>query len=764
MLPADADAAFDRIAGLTRRALGVPTALVTLVDQHRQVFPGAVGLPMPWQETRETPLTHSFCQYVVGNGAPLIVEDARNDALLASNGAVDDIGVIAYAGMPLTGADGAVIGSLCAIDDAPRAWTVEQLADLRDLAAACSSELQLRGVAQIALDASVRAEDLLATMPVGYIAYDTQWRVTAANAEAARIVKATVQDLVGHVLWDLFPATVGSEFETIYRRVASSGVGEIFEYFYPEPLRRWYEIRVQRDQQGVSAYFVDVTTRREGETRADRILAAMPVGFMLMDEDWRILAANSLGAELAGLTVDALVGSVMWELFPALIGSPVEAVYRRVADTGVSEVVEAHYPEPFNAWYDVRAVAESGRVALYFHDVSDRHAIQALAELRAEHDRTVAEALQTALLTELPSVEGIQLAARYLTATGTERVGGDWYDAVVQPHGAMTVSIGDVTGHGIEAAANMGQLRAMLRGFLWDDDRSPARGVFRLDQAIRGLDGRVMGTLIAGLVETSGSGDVSLRWTNAGHPVPIMLHPDGATESLDSKPELMLGAVPDVRRSDHTRTLPPGSTLLLYTDGLIETRTESLAHGTEQLCDALTRNAARELPDLLDAVLRELRADTREDDVAVLAIRIDDRAAPADEPLTLSSDVRAPASARAYVAERAVALPPQTVGHALILVSELVTNAVLHGQPVITVAVELDPTGITVTVHDGGSTLPARNAALPDLRAPGGRGLPILNALASEWGVRTDSAVPGKDVWFRLRSGSDDPAEGHRWS
>ncbi|WP_137295698.1 sensor histidine kinase [Nocardioides dongxiaopingii] len=135
---------FDHYARLVRRSLGVPVGLVSIVEDYRQVFPGALGLPDPWQEERETPLTHSFCKYVVAEEKPLIIEDAREEPRLAENLAIPVLGVIAYAGWPITNSLGQVVGSLCAIDGEPRAWTVVDLENLSDLAAACSAEIAQR--------------------------------------------------------------------------------------------------------------------------------------------------------------------------------------------------------------------------------------------------------------------------------------------------------------------------------------------------------------------------------------------------------------------------------------------------------------------------------------------------------------------------------------------------------------------------------------------------------------------------------------------
>ena len=124
--------------------LRVPVALVSLVEADRQVFPGLVGLAEPWATRRQTPLSHSLCQHVVATGHPLVLADARSDERTCTSLAIGDLGVVAYAGMPLTDSDGHVLGSLCAIDTEPREWSDQELADLADLTEACGTELRLR--------------------------------------------------------------------------------------------------------------------------------------------------------------------------------------------------------------------------------------------------------------------------------------------------------------------------------------------------------------------------------------------------------------------------------------------------------------------------------------------------------------------------------------------------------------------------------------------------------------------------------------------
>ena len=147
MLDSEPDEEFDILTRLAAQLLGTPVALVSLVDDQRQFFKSQVGLPHPWDKSRQTPLSHSFCQWVVSSDEELVVSDAREHAILRTNGAISDLGVVAYAGVPLSAATGETIGSFCAIDCKPRDWNSEQLATLRDLGQvvnACSAFNQLR--------------------------------------------------------------------------------------------------------------------------------------------------------------------------------------------------------------------------------------------------------------------------------------------------------------------------------------------------------------------------------------------------------------------------------------------------------------------------------------------------------------------------------------------------------------------------------------------------------------------------------------------
>jgi hypothetical protein len=143
LLDSDVSPSFDRLARLAAQVLHAPVALVSLVAEDRQFFKSCLGLPEPWASERGSPLTHSFCQHAVVSRAPLIVTDAREHPVLRDNLAIRDMGVIAYAGIPLIEADGHALGTLCVIDSQPRYWTSHQIGLLEDIAASVVTEISL---------------------------------------------------------------------------------------------------------------------------------------------------------------------------------------------------------------------------------------------------------------------------------------------------------------------------------------------------------------------------------------------------------------------------------------------------------------------------------------------------------------------------------------------------------------------------------------------------------------------------------------------
>lgn len=242
---------------------------------------------------------------------------------------------------------------------------------------------------------------------------------------------------------------------------------------------------------------------------------------------------------------------------------------------------------------------------------------------RYEVNRDIAETLQRALLTDLPASPGLRLAARYLPATHGLNIGGDWYDAFRQPDGSLIVVIGDVTGHGLRAAVMMSQLRTALRAYAVDGG-SPGRLLTRLHTFLHHLQPDLYATAV---IARFRPGDPELTWAAAGHPPPVLRTPDGRVRTLDAKPGAMLGIPLRQDIPDHTVRLPPGSTLALYTDGLVERRAQGIDPGIERLGGALAALDERELAGDLDGcaerLLHPLLSDSeRDDDVCLLLCHV----------------------------------------------------------------------------------------------------------------------------------------------
>jgi serine phosphatase RsbU (regulator of sigma subunit) len=274
---------------------------------------------------------------------------------------------------------------------------------------------------------------------------------------------------------------------------------------------------------------------------------------------------------------------------------------------------------------------------LVAQDAADRAGL-ALDNARLYGEQVqLAEGLQRSLLTDPPEPDHAQIAVRYLPAAEAARVGGDWYDAFLQPNGSTMVVIGDVVGHDTAAAAAMGQLRGLLRGIATYSDESPLEVLRGLDSSMATLQMHTLATAAVARFEQTAEererGVTRMRWANAGHLPPLVINPDGSVAELASWcGDLLLGVDAETRRRESVVTLDRGSTVLLYTDGLIERRDADLDQGLARLRDALAELADRPLENLLDELLERLVHGQPGDDVALVAVRLhpQDRPRPAE--------------------------------------------------------------------------------------------------------------------------------------
>ncbi|MEU1046911.1 SpoIIE family protein phosphatase [Streptomyces sp. NPDC005897] len=281
--------------------------------------------------------------------------------------------------------------------------------------------------------------------------------------------------------------------------------------------------------------------------------------------------------------------------------------------TGALTVVRTDPAHPFDRG-DLEAVGDVGRRVGMVIDNTRRYGRQ----------RAVAEAMQRNLLAPLPRPGRLRPAARYQPAPAGSQVGGDWYDAFTLKDGALALVIGDVVGHDLTAAAGMAQLHGMLRSLAWDHTGPPGAVVDRLDAAMPVITTVPLATLILARVEGDpDTGPWTLHWTSAGHPPPLLLSPDGTACYLEAGQGLLLGtgSAAGAGRPDATHPLEPGSTLLLYTDGLVETPGSDLDTGLDRLRRHALAHAPEPLDTLCDHVLAHVPPGST-DDVALLALRM----------------------------------------------------------------------------------------------------------------------------------------------
>ncbi|MFJ9039335.1 SpoIIE family protein phosphatase [Streptomyces sp. NPDC102406] len=366
----------------------------------------------------------------------------------------------------------------------------------------------------------------------------------------------------------------------------------------------------------------------------------------------------------------------------------------------------------------------------------------------------IADELQRTMLPEtLPHPTGVRLASRYLPAAETARVGGDWYDAIPLPGSRVALVVGDVMGHSMTSAAIMGQLRTTAQT-LAGLDLPPQEVLHHLDEQAQRLGTDRMATCLYAVYDP-----VSHRITiaNAGHPPPVLLHLGGRAEVLRVPPGAPIG-VGGVDFEAVELDAPAGATLLLYTDGLVESRLRDVWTGIEQLRERLAATAQLTGPDhsppleaLCDDVLDMLGPGDRDDDIALLAARFDG-IAPSDVAYWfLDPEDAAPGRAR-RLARSALArwgLEEMTDSVEL-LVSEVVTNAVRYASRPVTLRL-LRTDVLRCEVGDDVPQLPRqRQARATD---EGGRGLFLVNRLARRWGATRLST--GKVVWFELARPAD---------
>jgi hypothetical protein len=284
------------------------------------------------------------------------------------------------------------------------------------------------------------------------------------------------------------------------------------------------------------------------------------------------------------------------------------AISSRGRTYGRLYVTERRDGQPFDDHDEAMIVALAGAAGLAIDDA------RLFSQVRAE-----AEQFQRLLLPRLPDLRPFQAAALYLPAPTPGHIGGDWYDALLLPDGACAAVIGDVGGHGLNSAAAMAQIRSMLRALLYQW-RTPASAILaQLDRTLQAITDTPITTACLARIEPA-DGVWSLRWSTAGHLAPLLVVPGRPARYLTADPGVPLGVDVGQPRPDHLFRLPPGSTVVFFTDGLVEDHTRSITDGLLSLAALATANAGLP-PDELCRALADGHPSDGNDDMAVLALR-----------------------------------------------------------------------------------------------------------------------------------------------
>jgi integral membrane sensor domain MASE1/anti-sigma regulatory factor (Ser/Thr protein kinase) len=366
---------------------------------------------------------------------------------------------------------------------------------------------------------------------------------------------------------------------------------------------------------------------------------------------------------------------------------------------------------------------------------------------KAEREHRIAETLQRSLLPDrLPEIPGVLLAARYVPASADMEVGGDWYDVVQLPSGQVGLAIGDVAGHGLRAASTMGQLRMGLRAYALEEP-SPAKLVSRLDRLVSQLLVSEIVTLVY-LVLDLDSGMV--RLANAGHPPPLVVGGEGKTSYLEEGLGSPLGCDADPHVETSFR-LVPGSTLLLFTDGLVEKRGVSIQEGLERL-ESLAADCEQPVETFCERLLGSMVKSVISDDVALLAIR--------PVPLAGGSLLQVPAEPRMLAPLRQtlrrwlreIDAAPPVANDILIACGEVCANVIQHAygakEGLLEIGLDLSDGTAEVTVRDKGCWRPSSGIH-------GGHGLPLIWELMESVEVRSGPAGTVVRMRRRISNGSD---------
>ncbi|WP_333778770.1 PAS domain S-box protein [Streptomyces sp. IBSBF 3136] len=508
----------------------------------------------------------------------------------------------------------------------------------------------------------------------------------------------------------------------------------------------------------VSAAVRDVSDRKAAEARINELAALVESSqdaILAKTLDGEITYWNAAAARLYGYTAEQAIGRHVSMLAPEELNEDIRVLLKRLRQGEKVEHFETLRVTSTGSLLDVDVTLwptrdARGRVVgacAIVRDISDRKRAEAELTALLEQQRHIALTLQRSLMGTPPAIPGLATASRYRPATQGAGVGGDWFDLIPLGAGRVGVLIGDVMGRGLEAAAVMGQLRSAAHA-LAKTEMQPRRLMQALDTVVADLDVPDQLVTCCYLVIAPDAGTVTT--CSAGHLPTLVVDPVEGVRALPAPVNAPLG-VGGVLYEESCVAIAPGATLVLYTDGLVETPDSDIEARIFELTTVLGTCLPRStgLETAADHVLATLLPDAEghNDDVTLLLAQLP--AAPLAAVTTTLPAVPASVPEGRSFLRRTLALwdCAAAAEDALLLLSETLTNAVQHAEGPVALRLCRTATDLTVEVSDHSPHLPQPRLAAQFEES--GRGLLLVRNLAESWGVRpTDE---GKTTWFTLK-------------
>jgi PAS domain S-box-containing protein len=693
--------------------------------------------------------------YALEHEGPVIVDDFRTETRFSPTSVQRDLGVVSALVVQIRTSAGQY-GGIGVHSRRAHHFSAEDAHFLQALANVIGAAVERGRHEEAVRDSEAQFRELADTAPVLMWMTDSEGHVAFVNQGWLRFTGLTLEEDLG----DTFGSSAHPEDRDELLERWHEAFTHRAEFRFEYRLRhgasgrfRWVvEVGVPRYAGGVFAGYVGTATDIDERKQMEDALRSSEAGFRdladsapvmiwttdprgsvtFVNEGWLTYTGNTLEAELGetwalgvhpdeapevvSAWYDTLARREPWEREYRLRAHGGE--YRWISERGVPRFKEGQFVGYVGTAVDVheRKLMEGQLLEIY------------------QREHTIAETLQRSLLPErLPRVEGMEIAARYLPASQGAAIGGDWYDALELLDGRVALVVGDVVGHGLRAAAVMGQLRNAFRAYAMAES-SPAEVMTRVNRLVMSAEDEVMATVLL-LVLDRENGE--LTFASAGHPPPLVLGPDGVS-FLEGGRAVPIGAVEPVLFREASAVLPEGAALLLYTDGLVERRDEPL----ERRLDALAAAAAGAedgLEDLCDAVLAGVIGPDRmpSDDVALLAVRPRPVATHAIQ-FTLPAEPGSLAGLRRRLGRflAAAGADEAETYEITLTICEAAGNAIEHaygpGDATFEVEASLDSDELVATVSDRGNWRERRGTHR-------GRGLNIIQGLMDDVEVSTEA-------------------------